>query len=286
MKIPAFAFERANSLADAFAAFAASDEAVFLAGGHSVVPSLALRLQAPEKLIDISQIDELRGISVVNGTLRIGALTRHSEVASDALIRTHAPLLALAAPFVAHPAIRNRGTIGGNLVHADPASEFPAVMLALEAEMEITCPGGTRFVAAHEFFKDIYETACKAGEILVAIHVPVVAQNTRCVFDEFVRRHGDYAMVGCGIQITFDGAIVRDPRISFLSVGSTPLRASGVEGVLEGSTLSSGLIARAQDVLENDLEPLEDPNVPVEMRLHLARVLMRRLLERMEAGNV
>lgn len=285
MKAPAFAFERAQSLAEAFAAFAASNEAVYLAGGQSVVPSLALRLQAPQTLIDISGIEGLRGLSVDGGVLRIGALTRHAEIENDPLVKAHAPLLARAMPFVAHPAIRNRGTIGGNLVHADPASEIPAAILALDAEMEVASPDGLRRIAACDFFQDIYETACDPGEILVAIHVPVVQPDTQSLFDEIARRKGDYAIVGCAIQITLDANLIRDPRIAFLSVGPTPMRASGVEAILAGAKLSADVIAQAQDALCDDLDPLEDPNVPGKMRLHLARVLLGRLLGQVEGEN-
>ncbi|TNF18082.1 MAG: xanthine dehydrogenase family protein subunit M [Rhodobacteraceae bacterium] len=287
MKAPAFTFERAPTLGDAFDLFeAGGGEAIYLAGGHSVVPSLALRLQAPETLIDIAAIPELSGIREEAGMLRIGAMTRHAEILADPLVATHAPLLAMAAPHVAHPAIRNRGTIGGNLCHADPASEFPAVMLALEAEMEIAAPEGHRRVPARDFFVDLYETACAPGEILVALHVPVAGPATRCAFDEISRRRGDYAMIGCAVQITLEAGRIADPRVAFLSVGATPRRVPGCEAVLHDALLSAATIAKAQDALGADLDPMDDPNVPPAMRLHLARVLLGRLLGQLENDHV
>ncbi|MFG6637817.1 FAD binding domain-containing protein [Sulfitobacter sp. 1A12126] len=287
MKAPAFTFERALTLNDAFDLFEAGDgEALYLAGGHSVVPSLALRLQAPETLIDIAEIPELSGIREEREMLRIGAMTRHAEILADPLVATHAPLLAMAAPHVAHVAIRNRGTIGGNLCHADPASEFPAVMLALEAEMEIASPEGHRRVPARDFFVDLYETACAPGEILVALHVPVVGRATRCAFDEIARRQGDYAMVGCAVQITLKDGRITDPRVAFLSVGPTPRRVPACEQVLNDTPLSADTISRAQHALAAELEPMDDPNVPPAMRLHLARVLLGRLLRQLENDHV
>jgi len=286
MKAPAFTFERALTLCDAFSLYeAGGGEAIYLAGGHSVVPSLALRLQAPETLIDIAAIPELSGIHEESGILRIGAMTRHAEILTNPLIAAHAPLLPLAAPHVAHPAIRNRGTIGGNLTHADPASEFPAVMLALDAEMEIASPEGRRRISARDFFLDLYETACAPGEILVALHVPVAGPSTKCAFDEISRRQGDYAMIGCAVQFSLKGGLVVDPRIAFLSAGATPLRTPACEKVLSGEVLSRDIIAKAQDALCDDLDPLDDPNVPPDMRLHLARVLLGRLLGQLERDH-
>ncbi len=269
---------------DALAAFAVAEDATYIAGGQSLVPALAMRLQAPSLLIDISRLDELRGISLNGDWLRIGALTRHFETLSDPLVRKHAPLLSAAAPYVAHPAIRNKGTLGGSVALADPAAEFPAMILAHGAEMEIVGSAETRRVPADAFFLDLYQTALEPGELLVALHVPSVRATQRWVFDELARRRGDYAMVGAGLLVDFDGSKVSEARIAFLSVGATPVRAKTVEASLIGSVLDGDAIRRAQAALENDLDPPEDKSLTPSMRIHLARVLLGRLLQRVAAA--
>ncbi|MDR6757503.1 carbon-monoxide dehydrogenase medium subunit [Mycoplana sp. BE70] len=265
-------------------AFAAADgDAVFVAGGQSLVPALALRLQGPALLVDIGRLKELEGLSLEQGFLRIGAATRHCEILTSDLVRTHAPLLAEAAPHVAHPAIRNRGTFGGSLALADPAAEFPAMVLALDALIEIASPEGVRRVAAENFFIDLYETALQPGEVIVAVHIPVSSGDTRAVFDELARRRGDYAIVGAGVNARFDGSTVEHMRIAFLAVGSTPIRARSAEQALLGRSIDADTICKAQDALESDLDPADDDQIPASMRRHLARVLLGRLLDRLEA---
>ncbi|WP_029003836.1 FAD binding domain-containing protein [Azorhizobium doebereinerae] len=285
MKARAFSYVCPATVAEALDAFAAAgSEASFIAGGQSLVPALALRLQAPECLVDIGRIAELRGISQDGEWLRLGALTRHVEVHDHPLIAACAPLLALAAPFVAHPAIRNRGTLGGSIALADPASEFPAMMLAVAAEMEIAGPAGRRRVPATDFFQDLYQTAIEPGELLVAIHIPVARPGHRCAFDEFARRRGDYAIVGCGVMLALPADVVNEARIAFLSVGSTPLRARAAEAALNGRPLDAAAIRDAQAALASDLDPADDEQVPAAMRLHLARVLLGRLLGKIAAA--
>ena len=208
-----------NSLENAFAAYAsAAGDCAYLAGGQSLVPSLSLRLQAPGVLIDISRLPELTGISRAGDVLRVGALTRHAEMLTSPHIARHAPLLKKATPFVAHPAIRNKGTFGGTIALADPAAEFPSMTLALDAEFEIAGPDGTRTAKADGFFKGLFETGLEPGEILTAVNIPIFGDNDRCAFDEFARRRGDYALVGAGIQATFADHVVKRLRIGFLSV--------------------------------------------------------------------
>ncbi|QPZ89987.1 FAD binding domain-containing protein [Thioclava electrotropha] len=284
MKLPSFEFLRARSLAEAWALHSdAGGDAVYLSGGHSVVPSMALRLQAPSRLIDISQIAELHGVELQGETLRIGAMTRHAEVLANPLIARHAPLLSRAAPHVAHPAIRNRGTIGGNLALADPASEFPAAVLAMRAELEVMGPEGRRMIAADDFFLDLYETALIPGEVLTAIHVPLPPEGRVFGFDEIARRRGDYAMVGVAAQADMSDGVVSDASVTLFSVGVTPMRAAAAQDALEGAPLSTDSIARAQAALATDLDPPDDPGFPAERRLQLARVLLGRVLTRMEA---
>jgi carbon-monoxide dehydrogenase medium subunit len=279
LKARAFNYVRASTVVEALKAFEeAGDDASYIAGGQSLVPALALRLQAPQLLIDIAHIPVLRGVDLQGDWLRIGALTRHHEVLTDPLIRRHAPLYSEAAPHVAHPAIRNKGTLGGSISHADPASEFPAMTLALGAELEIASRDGVRRVPADDFFLDLFQTAIEPGELLVAIHVPVVQPSHRWAFHELARRRGDFALVGCGVLAEFVDDVVKQVRIAFFSVGSTPLRARQAEDSLIGKTLDQAAIAAAQAVVGDDLDPPEDEHAPPAMKRHLARVLLGRLL--------
>jgi carbon-monoxide dehydrogenase medium subunit len=281
MKARAFSYLRARTIEEALAAHArAGADACFLAGGQSLVPALAMRLQAPGLLIDIAHIAALRGVSREGGFLRIGALTRHCEMLSEPLIGECAPLLRAAAPYVAHPAIRNRGTFGGSIALADPASEFPAMALALNAEIEVAGASGPRRIAAEDFFVDLFETALRPGEMVVAIHVPVFEPNQRFAFDELARRRGDYALVGCGTVATCDGPRIETIRIAFFATGNVPTRARRAEAELCGFDLDAARIAAAQAALETDLAPPESEEVPPAMRMHLARVLLGRLLAR------
>ena len=285
MKARAFSYLRASTVEDALAAHArAGDDARYIAGGQSLVPALSLRLQAPRLLIDVNHIAELRGVRREGESLRIGALTRHCEMLSEPLIGEFAPLLRAAAPFVAHPAIRNRGTLGGSIALADPASEFPAMMLALDAEIAIVGPSGSRRVRADDFFVDLFETALAPGELVTAVHVPLFRSNQRIAFDELARRRGDYALVGCGMLAAFAGDRIEHIRIAFFSVGNVPMRARAAEAALNGGRLEAARIASAQAALDTDLTPPESDEVPPAMRLHLARVLLGRLLGRIGEG--
>lgn len=272
---------RPVTVAEALETFANSGEdASYIAGGQSLVPALALRLQAPEVLIDIAHIESLRGVELQGGWLRIGALTRHCEAMTDPLIVQYAPLFREAAPHVAHPAIRNKGTLGGSIAHADPASEFPAMALAMGAELEIANRDGIRRVAADDFFLDLFQTAMQPGELLLAIHVPVVRSGQRWAFDELARRRGDFALVGSGILAEFKSEVIEQIRIVFFGVGNTPVRARRAEKILIGRGLNEEAIMAAQAAVSDDLAPPEDEQVPPAMRRHLARVLLGRLLGR------
>lgn len=279
MKARAFSYARPVTVAEALETFAKSGEdASYIAGGQSLVPALALRLQAPEILIDIAHIESLRGIELQGDWLRIGALTRHCEAITDPLIAKYAPLFREAAPHVAHPAIRNKGTLGGSISHADPASEFPAMTLATGAELEIANREGTRRVPADDFFIDLFQTALEPGELLIAVHVPVVRSGHRWAFHELSRRRGDFALVGAGILAEFRDDLIEQIRIVFFGVGNTPVRARQVEDALIGRGLDDEAIVAAQAVICDDLAPPVDDQVPPAMRLHLARVLLGRLL--------
>ena len=286
MKPRAFNYVRATSIEDALAAYrGAEGERCYLAGGQSLIPSLSLRLQAPDLLIDISRIDSLRGISVSGEVLRIGALTRHADILKSPDVARYAPLLSLAAPHVAHPAIRNKGTIGGAIALADPSAEFPAMTLALDAQFEIVGANGLRRVKADGFFRGLFETGLEPGQVLTAVLIPCFGENDYCAFDELARRRGDYALVGAGVQARFDGDRIEQPRIAFFSVGSTPQRVPHVEKVIAGQPLSPNVIAGAQAAIESDIAPEDDGETSTAMRLHLARVLLGRLLARLGAQD-
>lgn len=280
MKAPAFRYQRVNTIAEALEAYsAAPGEAAYLAGGQSLIPSLALRLQAPSVLIDLAHVAAMQGVALVGDRLRIGALTRHAEMLDNPLIRQHAPLLSLAAPHVAHPAIRNRGTIGGSVALADPAAEFPTVLLALRANFTIAGPLGERTVAADDFFQDLFVTALHPGEILTAMDVPIARPNHRFGFDERAMRRGDYGLAGCAVALAFDtGGLVTEAGIAFLSTGPKPMRAVSVEATLTGAPLDEAAIRRAQSVLDQDIDPSGDDRTPAATRRHLARVLLGRTL--------
>jgi carbon-monoxide dehydrogenase medium subunit len=286
LKAPDFAYVCADSVEHARSAFAACDgDARYLAGGQSLLAALNLRLLAPDLLIDISRIEALRGIEKRNDEIRIGAVTRHAEVMSSGLVADHVPLLASAVHFVAHPAIRNKGTIGGSLALADPAAEFPAVALALDARFEIIGEQGVRFVAADDFFRDLYETAIAPGEILSAVWFPCARPTQRFVFDELARRRGDYAIIGNAIAAEIESEIVKSIRIAFLSAGPTPMRARRAEEALTGQPIGAATIAAAQAGLDGDLMLDVDPTTSAATRLHLARVLLRRQLEKLAQGG-
>ena len=192
MKAPPFAYVRAASLADVFRLWStAGPEAKLLAGGQTLLASLAFRLSDPGTLIDISRVQELKGIAQAGDAVRVGALTTHAELGASELIRRHVPLLAQAVPLIAHPAIRNRGTIGGSLAYADPAAELPACCLALEATIVARTTAGERRIRAAQFFTGLYATALAANELIAAIEFPIAKAGERCVILELARRSGD-----------------------------------------------------------------------------------------------
>jgi carbon-monoxide dehydrogenase medium subunit len=264
------------------AAFNSCDgDAHYLAGGQSLIPALNLRLVAPDLLVDITGIDELKGIQRTGAEIRVGALTRHAELLRSKLIAEALPLLASAVPFVAHPAIRNKGTFGGSLALADPAAEFPAVALALRARMEIFSGKTRRYVDADDFFLGLYETALQPGELLTAVTLPAARPTHLFVFDELARRRGDFATVGLAIALEHTAAGIENPRIVFFSIGPSPKRAKSAELVLQGSMVDEQTVEAVVDSLDNDLNPEDDPTMSAKTRMHLARVLLRRNLNRL-----
>ena len=276
MKASAFAYARATSVTNALELLAVHGEkAKVLSGGQSLVPAMNLRLISPELIVDICDLRELRGIAVRGETLVIGALTRHADLLKSSDIVKCAPLLAAAVTHVAHPAIRNRGTIGGSLAQADPASELPACMLALGATIVVRGPAGERRIAAQDFFTGIYETKLTPLDLLVAVEVPVARRGAAHFFREFARRHGDYAMVGLAAQAVLQGERFADLRLGYFAVGDTPVLAKAA-AKLTGVAITPALLAEACAALSDELDPHEDQQATPAMRRHLAKVLLAR----------
>jgi carbon-monoxide dehydrogenase medium subunit len=246
-----------------------------LSGGQSLMPAMNLRLISPELIVDIGEIAELRGIAVSGGVLTIGALTRHVDLARSSEIAAHAPLLTEAIAHVAHPAIRNKGTIGGSLAHADPASELPACMVALKATIIVRGPAGERRIAAEDFFTGIYETVLSAQELLVAVELPVAQKNSAHFFFEFARRHGDYAIAGLAAQAIVEGEVFTELRPVFFAVGDRPVLAKAATKLVKTS-ITSAVLSAASTALGEELDPQEDQQASASMRRHLAKVLLAR----------
>lgn len=266
MKAPRFAYARPASVAEVLALLEKhGDDARVLAGGQSLVPMMNFRVAAPRVLVDINRIGSLASIKVTKSFVRIGALTRHVELERSAEIARHLPLVAAAMPHIAHPAIRNRGTFGGSCALGDPAAELPACALALGATFVVAGKKGERRIAAEDFFKGLYSTALKTGELLIAAEFPLSKPGYASAFGELARRHGDYAMVGVAAH-----GKAADLRVVFFGVGDRPqlVKADGVKGAL--SKLG-------------DLEPRGDLHASAATKLHLAKVLAGRVLKELAA---
>jgi carbon-monoxide dehydrogenase medium subunit len=288
MKAAAFDFVRATTLDDVYATFERyGGDARILAGGQSLMPVMNMRLAAPRVLVDINHVAALDGISLAGDRLRIGALSRHRDLSASTLVAQHAPLLALAAPHIAHPAIRNRGTLGGSLCHADPAAELPACAIACDARINAAGRHGERIIKAADFFLGVFETALEPGEILVSLDIPVVGATERVAFAELARRQGDYALVGLAAKGVVDGQILRNLRLVFFSVADRPLIATQTMAALEGKQYSREALKTALGALESDLDDLTgDLHASAATKNHLARVLFRRVLPQlMESGK-
>jgi carbon-monoxide dehydrogenase medium subunit len=280
MKAPAFEYARPRSLPEVFALLQRYGEgARILAGGQSLMATLNMRLSSPQILVDINQIEELSGIALADGWLRIGAMTRHAEVERDALVARHAPLIAKAMPHVAHAAIRNRGTFGGSVAFADPAAELPACIVALGARLLLQGAQGRRTVSAADFFHGMYKTALGPAELLVACEIPVATAQSRHGFAELARRHGDYAIVGVAANAAIREGRFAMANLVYFAAGDRPMHARSAAAALVGQPNSSRTRQAALEMLAQDLDPPSDLNADAPMRLHLARVLTRRILE-------
>lgn len=276
MKAAAFAYARATSVVNALELLAVhGDRAKVLSGGQSLMPAMNLRLISPDIVVDIGGLRELHGVTVRGDVLVIGALTRHVDLLRSPEVGVHAPLLRDAVAHVAHPAIRNRGTVGGSLAHADPASELPACMVALDATIVVRGPDGERRIAAVDFFKGIYETALSSRELLVAVEIPVAGEGSTFFFQEYARRHGDYAIVGLAAHAVVKGGAFADLRLGLFAVGDRPLLAATARRLIN-VPVTPATLADAAAMLASELDPLEDQQASQAVRRHLAKVLLRR----------
>ena len=283
MKPPAFEYYCPAGLDQALALLAEHPDAKPLAGGQSLIPAMNFRLAAPPALVDLNGIAELSGITRrPDGGIRIGAMTRHRAVETSDLVQELAPLLAETMPFIAHPQIRNRGTVGGSLAHADPAAELPAVMVALRAELVLRGPGGERRVSAEAFFTGLFATALEPGELLVAVELPPMPARAGWAFEEMARRHGDYALVGVAVLLAVDQAgRCEQARITLLSVGEGPVPAAQATAKLSGRMPDEDVIGQAAEAAGgDDIDPPSDIHASAAFRRQLARVLTRRALTR------
>ena len=279
MKPAAFNYVKPMTLDDALDLLSKHSEgAQILAGGQSLMPTLNMRLSAPDLLIDINGLAELSGVKLEGNHIRIGALTRHVDVENSSVIAEHCPLIASAMPHIAHPAIRNRGTFGGSIALADPAAELPACICALEAKIEVVGEGGERKIEAKDFFTGLYETDLQEGEIVTAVEVPIVTSNSRLAFDELSRRHGDYAMAGLAVNAKMTDKKIDDINICFFAISATPVLAEGAAKILINSALDNNSVKKAVEQLERDLDPLSDLYASRIMKMHYAKELMKRNL--------
>jgi carbon-monoxide dehydrogenase medium subunit len=275
--IPAsFDYVAPTSVADALAALAeAGDDAKVLAGGQSLLPILRMRLNAPEKVVDLGRIDELKGVSEDGDHVVIGAMTTYADVLASDLVRQHAGLLTDAITEVADPQIRHRGTVGGALVHADPAGDVGAPALALDTEFVIAGSGGERTVAAADFFRDLFETAVGEGELLTAIRIPKhTGWGHR--YEKFVRVSHQWSIVAVAATVRVDGGTIAEARVGLTNMGSTPLRATAVEQALVGRAATDEAVREACAAAADGTNPPSDLNGDSDYRKHLATVLARR----------
>ena len=281
MKPAPFTYFSPTTLDETLALLAEHGEAgKIIAGGQSLVPTMNFRLAQPASLIDINHVGELFFLNELpDGGLQIGAMTRQRTLEQSPLVAERCPLLAATLPYVAHVQIRNRGTIGGSLAHADPAAELPAVMVALDATFVLRSLRGVRQVPAQEFYIGLFTTELAQDELLTEIRIPARPPRHGWAMTEIARRHGDYALVGAVATVTLDGAgRCAEVRLVYFSVGDGPLASPAAAALLTGNAPTPALIQQAADAAYNEIEPLGDIHATAAYRRHLVRVLGRRVL--------
>jgi aerobic carbon-monoxide dehydrogenase medium subunit len=282
MKARNFRYVRPASLQEAYRMLAeAGGEAVPIAGGQSLLAGLNMRLSSPKVLVDIGNLAELTGQSYADGMVRLGALTRHRDLLSSAIVRAHLPLLAEAAPHIGHIAIRNRGTIGGSLAYADPAAELPACAVALGATLVLGSAKGERQVKAEDFFKGLFETDLRAGELIVEVKFPEVPTGTSTGFAELSRRHGDFALVGVAALAILRADEIESARIVYFGCVDRARVAASVSAALSGAAVPLEDASPYVAAIRNDVKPDDTPGLRADTKLHMATVLTRRALNSM-----
>ena len=277
MKFPAFEYAAPTSVAEAVALLAAGKGgAKALAGGQSLLPTMAFRLARPSMLVDLRKLGELTRVTLGADGARLGARVRWRDIEDNAALAVAQPLLAAAVEHVAHYQIRNRGTIGGSLALADPAAELPACAVALDAALVLAGRAGERRVAARDFFKGLFETDLGPGELIVAVEVPPRPAGERTAFHELARRHGDYAIVGLAACATVGRGHIDAARLVYFGAGTRPVVAGGASAALTGTAGDVAALTRARAALADELDPPADLNASPAMRRHLAQVLLGR----------
>lgn len=290
MKAPPFLYRRPHDLDDALALLAENaGHAQVLAGGQSLVPSLNMRLSSPEMLVDINRIGALRGIQERGDTIRIGALVRHAEVLESALVARRLPLLAMAIPYVAHMAVRNRGTTCGSLALADPSAEMPAVAVALNAGIVLRRQGAARTISARDFFQGLYQTSREEDEMILEVLFPVAAPDAIFGFAELSRRHGDFATVGIAVTVRKASGGLRDLTVIIFGSEAMPLLSASAAGLTIDAALSDKALTEIAHGITQDMDPIANHQGRADTKRAQAAVLLKRtlrdMLERAHAGT-
>jgi aerobic carbon-monoxide dehydrogenase medium subunit len=285
MKLPPFDYACPTSLAEAVALLASHDDAKPLAGGQSLVPMLAFRVTAPSLIVDLRKLDELRDIKTTPGGVTLGAMVRWRDILEDARLRAAHPLLVAAVEHVAHYQIRNRGTVGGSLAHADPAAELPGIVVTCEAAIAVLGKAGERVIAAADFFHGPLMTALAADEIVTEIRFPAWPARRRFGFAEFTRRRGDFALAGVALFYDEDASgKAANAHVGAIGVADRPLRLADVERILNGTTIDEAVIAKAEAAASAAVNPADDIHAGGAYRKVLVGVMVERALRRAAAG--
>ena len=276
---PSFQYHAPGSVDDAVALLSQyGDEAKLLAGGHSLLPMMKLRFAEPEHLVDINNIESLKGIREENGDIVIGAMTSENALVNSALLQKKCPILPEAARLIADPQVRNRGTIGGDIAHGDPGNDHPAIMMALEATFTLVGPNGSRQVAANDFYLGTFYTSLEADEILTEIRLAPQPPNTGASYQKLKRKTGDFATAAAAAVIEMSGETCQRARIALTNLGPTALRASDAEAVLEGQVITDDLIDQAAQKAMDICDPAEDLRGDVEYKTHMGGEMTRRAI--------
>lgn len=272
-----FDYVKAKSIDEAIVLLQQHDNAKLLAGGHSLIPALKLRLNRPSTLIDISRIPEMKGVKVEGGELVIGAMTTHYEIMTHDLVNKYLPMLSQAAEMIGDVQVRNMGTLGGSLAHADPAADWPASMLATDAVIEVAGASGKRSIKAGDFFTGFYMTALEEGEIITQIRIPMPAAGTKSAYVKFMQPASRFAIVGCAVVVKGNGTF-DDIKVAFTGVSDMAFRDTAVENSLKGKKADNENITAAASIAAESVSILSDHFASEEYRKHLAKVYVRRAL--------